>query len=956
MYNYRKLLSLLFVLVSTVVNAQEFRITGSFINSVDQLPLPGATVKLTNARDSLHFKYTRSGQQGEFEFTKLKKGQYILEVSYIGFENFKKTVFAGGKVENLGKLEMKPAATSLEGVSITGTTERAEQKGDTTQYNSSAFKVTQDATTEDLVKKMPGITIENGTVKAHGEDVKRILVDGKQFFGDDPSVTLKNLPAEVVDKIQVFDKLSDQAQWSGFDDGSGQKTINTVTKNAKNSGQFGKFSAGYGTDGKYLLGANVNFFKGNRRITLLGMSNNVNQQNFQVDNLTGSGGGQQGMGGRGGPGFQVGPQSGIFTTNALGGNYTNSWGTKWVVNASYFWNNGVTTTNKVTDRQYLVVGDANQYYNEINKSSTENTNHRANMRIEFNPDTSNSFILSPRFSLQDNNANIDLRAKTDSAADYNIARLINSSINANHAISDGYNFNNDLLYRHKFMKRGRTVSINFSTGITNRNKDSWVNNHSIYYHQTQDQSNDSVDQYDKSFAKGLSLSSNLVYTEPIGKYSQIQFNYNPSWSKNDNDKKTYDFASDRQDYTIFNDSLSSIYKNYYTTHRIGTGYLYQTEKANLNAGITYQYAVLDGNTTYPNVEFTNRYFYNWLPNLMFNYKFSKLTNLRVTYRASSNAPSISQLQKLIDISNSLLPTAGNPNLAQEIRHFAMARFSHSNKEKTANLFGMLFFQATQNYIGNTSFKIDNDTIIYGQKVKKGSQLAIPTNLNGAYNTRALVTIGFPIKPIKSNINFNTGVSYNRLPSVIVGNNRLTEQLDTLTNISNTYGINLGAVLSSNISQKLDFTLTYNINYNLVNNSIRPDMNNNYFFQIGSLQFNWEFWKGFFIQNTVTYQDYNLVSSNIDSRYTLWNVNLGKKIFKNKAGEIKLSCYDILNQNQSMTRNVIENYVEDVNTEVLHQYFMLSFTYNLRKFNGKMPQMQQGPDRGGFDGRPDYHMH
>jgi hypothetical protein len=946
MYKYRKLLSLLFVLVSTLATAQEFRIAGSFINGVDQQPLPGATIKLSNARDTLQFKYTTSGQQGEFEFAKLKKGQYILEVSYIGFENFRKTVFAGGKSENVGKLELKPAAMNLEGVSINGTAVRAEQKGDTTQYNSSAFKVTQDATTEDLVKKMPGITIENGTVKAHGEDVKRILVDGKQFFGDDPSVTLKNLPAEVVDKIQVFDKLSDQAAWTGFDDGSGQKTINIVTKNAKNSGQFGKFSAGYGTDEKYLLGANVNFFKGQRRITLLGMSNNVNQQNFQADNVTGSGGGQQGMsGGRGGGGFQVGPQSGVFTTNAIGVNYTDVWGKKVTLNASYFWNNGLSTTNKLTDRQYILGGDVSQFYGESSKSTSENTNHRINLRLEYNIDTNNSIIFSPRFSLQDNNSQSNLNAKTATTSDYIDSTLINKSINANSSIASGYNFNNDFLYRHKFMKRGRTISLNLGTGITNRDRDSYVNTQSIYYQQLQGQINDSVDQYGKALTNGLSLSSNLVYTEPVGKNSQVQVNYNVNWSKNDNDKKTYNYASDRQDYTLFDTLLSSIYKNYYITHRVGTGYLYQTEKANLNAGITYQYASLDGNTSFPMEDSTHRNFNNWLPNLMFNYKFTKLTNLRVTYRASTNAPSISQLQKVIDNSNSLLLSTGNPSLNQEIRHFAMARFSTSNKDKTSNLFAMLFFQATQNYIGNASFRTANDTIIYGQEVKKGRQLTIPTNLNGAYNTRALVTIGIPIKPIKSNINFNTGVSYNRLPSLI----------NALTNTSNTYGINLGAVLSSNISQKLDFTLTYNINYNLVENSIQPEMNNNYFFQIGSLQFNWEFWKGFFIQNTVTYQDYNLTSSNVDSRYTLWNVNFGKKIFKNKAGEIKLSCYDILNQNQSINRTVSDTYIEDTNTEVLKQYFMLSFTYNLRKFNGKMPTMQQ-PDQRGFDGRPDMHMH
>lgn len=230
------------LLVFSTAFTQEFRLSGTIVNQQDNLPMIGATLKLVSMRDSTKVNYRTSDIKGGFMFDKLTKGRFRLEITYIGSKNFTKEVFVGGKSENIGTIILEPSATNLGGVEIRGTAERAEQKGDTTQYNATAFKVTQDATTEDLVKKMPGITVENGTVKAHGEDVKRVLVDGKQFFGEDASVTLKNLPAEVVDKIQVFDKLSDQAAWSGFDDGSGQKTINIVTRNAKKTGQFGKFS------------------------------------------------------------------------------------------------------------------------------------------------------------------------------------------------------------------------------------------------------------------------------------------------------------------------------------------------------------------------------------------------------------------------------------------------------------------------------------------------------------------------------------------------------------------------------------------------------------------------------------------------------------------------------------------------------------------------------------------
>lgn len=938
--------TLLFLFTFQLLIAQEYSISGILINQEEQQPLVGATLKLQSKRDSVFIRYASSGKEGEFRFDKLPRGPYNLEITYVGFEKIVQFVTAGGKNPNPEKYFMKPAATSLEQVDISGTAVRAEQKGDTTQYNAAAFKVTQDASTEDLIKKMPGITVENGTVKAHGEEVKKVLVDGKQFFGDDPSVTLKNLPAEVVDKIQVFDKLSDQAAWTGFDDGSGQKTLNIVTRNARSSGQFGKFSAGYGTDDRYLLGANVNFFEGQRRITLLGMSNNVNQQNFSAEDVVGSssagriggmGGGRMG----GGSNFQMGPQSGIFSTHALGVNYTDAWGKKLTLNASYFLNNGETRTDKEVNRQYILGGENSQYYQDSSSSLTENTNHRLNMRIEYNPDTNNSIIISPRLSIQDNQSNSFSGTRTVDDLYVLPVVMLNQSANNNSSMADGYNFNNELLYRHKFGRKGRTASVSIGTGKSYRYRESFLDTKSIYFQQMNNSSNDTVQQFGKTYTNGLNLSSNLVYTEPVGKNSQVQLNYNIAWSQNDNDKRTYNYVSDQLAYTLFDSLMSNIYDNEYLTHRFGTGYLYQTEKMNLNAGITYQFADLKGNTSFPFNDTTNVGFHSVLPNLMMNYKFTKLTNLRVVYRASTNAPSTSQLQRVVDNTNPILLSTGNPDLKQEVRHFATTRFSHSNKDKTMNIFALLFFQMTNDYIGNSTLVAFSDTVVNDQEVKRGSQLTIPQNLDGAWNGRALFTMGFPVKPIKSNINFNTGVSYNRLPGLI----------NNARNLSNTYGINLGAVLSSNISEKLDFTLTYNLNYNLVENTLQPDLDNNYFFQIGSAQLNWEFWKGFFFQNSLTYQQYSGLSSDFQDRYTLWNFNVGKKIFKKKNAEIKLSCYDILDQNKSLVRTVTDTYIEDTDTQVLRQYFMLSFTYNLRNFTVKAPEMN--PDRHDrhFEGRP-----
>jgi hypothetical protein len=939
---YRFLFFILFIFFAGNIGAQNARLIGTLYNPDDQLSLVGATIKLSNVKDSTKIKYTNSDVQGKFEFDQMAKGQYLLDITYIGFENFRKRISINNKIEDLGKLFLTPTATKLKQVNVSSEAIRAEQKGDTTQYSSAAYKVTQDANTEDLVKKMPGITVENGTVKSQGEDIKKVLVDGKQFFGDDPTVVLKNLPAEVIDKIQVFDKLSDQSAWSGFDDGNAQKTMNIVTKSARNNGQFGKFTAGYGSDDRYQAGINLNLFKDNQRITIIGNSNNVNMQNFGSDDFLGamggvfSGGGQRGSFNRASMGGNA--QSGITTTNSIGINYTNVWGTKLTLNGSYFYNLGKNNTNKILDRQYILTGSSNQDYNEFSNSRSNNDNHRLNFRLEYNINDRNSIVLTPRFSFQQNTTDYSLMANSSQAD-----TILSSTANINNTKSNGYNFNNDLLYRYKFTKKGRTISVVISTGIINRNRDNYLSAQNLNYAADTIKHSESINQFSKALTDGVSLSSNLIYTEPLSEKSQLQFSYNISNSTNNNDKSTWDFKEGS--YQYFDTLLSNIYKSDYITHNVGPGYLFKNEKLSINAAVAYQYSILNGNQDFPLPGNTHKTFDNILPSFMLNYKAGDLVNLRINYRASSNAPSVTQLQEVVDNSNPLLLTTGDPFLKQEIRHTLRSRLSLANKEKTSNFFAMVSFQLIRNYIGNSTSVAARDTSVFGQEMHRGAQLVIPANLDGAWNARTLLSYGFPIKPVKCNFNINAGLSYNRLPSLI-NNNR---------NLSGTYGINQGVVLSSNISQKLDFTMTYNLNYNLVDNSLQPELNNNYIFQISSAQFNWQFWKGLFVQTNVTYQNYNVISSKQITEYTLWNASFGSKLFKKNAGEIKLTAYDMLDQNKSLNRSVTDTYIENSDTQVLRQYFMLSFTYNLRNFTGKMPDMGEDRHRE-WGGGPPPHDH
>ncbi|TMI69675.1 MAG: TonB-dependent receptor, partial [Bacteroidetes bacterium] len=292
-------LSLLFILLSAVtVHAQSIK--GKLVDLVDNKPLAGATLQLKLVRDTTQSRSSVTDSKGQFEFNGLSRDSFLLQVSFIGYENYKQYVSLNDSIPNadLGNVLVPKKTTEIGGVTVVSRTPPVQQKGDTAQYNASQFKVNPDATTEDLIKKMPGITVDkNGTVTAQGEQVKKVTIDGREFFGDDATAALRNLPSEIVDKIQVFDRLSDQAQFTGFDDGNSVKAINIVTKAGIKNGQFGRIYAGYGTDDRYSAGGNTSFFKGDRRISLVGNFNNIHQQNFASQDLLGvtsTGGGRGG--------------------------------------------------------------------------------------------------------------------------------------------------------------------------------------------------------------------------------------------------------------------------------------------------------------------------------------------------------------------------------------------------------------------------------------------------------------------------------------------------------------------------------------------------------------------------------------------------------------------------------------------------------------------------------------
>jgi hypothetical protein len=921
--------------------SQNFSVKGVVVDAKANAPLQGANIILISLTDTSYKKGTTTGKEGKFEFTNVPGGAYTTRVTFIGYKTLEQIITVAVPEKDIGILKMTESVKQLKDVEVQGKQIGVQQVGDTTQYKANSYKVNPDANAEQLVTKMPGITVESGNVKSSGENIKQVLVNDKPFFGDDPNMALKNLPAEVIDKIQIFDKMSDQAQLTGFDDGNSVRTMNIVTRQGMNTSQFGKIYGGYGTNNRYLAGGNVNFFKDERRISVIGLFNNVNQQNFSTQDLFGvMGGSTQRRGGFGGgrpegyrghsdrrsgsgsPGggdfgnMLIGQQNGIVTTNAVGINYSDKWGKNISVSGSYFFNMTDNENTSLANRNYYSTGDSGLVYYESSRQKGKNYNHRLNFRFEYTIDTLNSLILTPRISFQNYR-----QSEITGGQNLTYAGDSLSSTDNNASISvHGYNLNNNILFRHKFQKKGRTITAGLGTSMNSKDGGGKLFSLDNYFGLAD---TSLIDQ--KSFSKsdGRTFSGNISYTEPVGKNGQLQISYNPSQTRNKADKETYNFNQSQQVYDSLDQTLSNKYINTYNSQNGGITYKFNGTDYNISAGLSYQYASLSGTQVYPYSYHTEKEFYSLLPSLSYNYKNLTGRNIRITIRASTNAPSASQLQNVVDNSSPLSLSAGNPELKQEYSRTFMTRYGNTNSEKGTSFFAFIYANSTSNYIGNSTFIAFTDSVqIDSFVLNRGSQFTRPVNLDGYWNLRTFLTYGIPLSKIKCNLNLNAGCSYSVTPGLINGQ----------TNHSVNDNVNLGVVLASNISEKVDFTASWFGYYTKVSDDLREELNSNYFYHNASIRFNWIIISGLFISTDLAHTYYTGLGSGTDTRFLLWNMSVGKKFLKDQNAELKVTAFDLLKQNNSFSRSVTDTYIEDTQTEVLKQYFMLTFTYNLKKYH------------------------
>ncbi len=932
MMNTKYLLLLFFILFITAhgIRGQSFNVIGTTQSADSKTALPGASIKAISEKDSTVWYGTVSSLDGKFSIDVPAPGNYILQIRYVGFESYSLNITAiAGETLNIGDVRMKESTKMLKGIVVEDTAQRVTLKGDTAVYNADSFKVNRDADASKLLEKMPGVTNSGGTISVQGETVQKVLVDGKEFFGNDPKTALNTLPAEIISKIEVFDQLSEQSQFTGFNDGNTVKTINIITKAGKNQGEFGKVFGGYGTDNRYLLGGNVNKFNGDERISLLALSNNVNQVNFATEDIAGAVGStvdainnpprgprRQSAGTGSASDFLVAPENGINTTSAIGFNYSNNFGKKLKLNGSYFFNTTDNINDNTLKRTFSGGNAEGQIYEEQNTSRTENTNHRINLRAEYDMDDKNSFLLKPSIGFQDFEANNNQLFRTTL-----LDTIFNSGTNFTTQSSQSMTFSNELLFRRKMAKKGQTFSISLQSNINGTDGLNSLFNELVDVDGVLQESEDWRSERDQT---SQNQRLNISYTHPLSDKVSLELGYRPEWTKSTSDWDTRN-PDASNDYSLVDSTLSNKFESTFFTHEARLRLRIQAGKGGFAvAGFNYEYTENDNNQTFPS-EFNNlRIYRNPLPFALFRKTFENKASFFALYRMSANLPSIQQLNTVIDNSNPFQVSVGNINLDQALGHRFVIRYNLTNTDKGTNFFALISADAQDGRISNATTVVTADTLLAnGYILPAGGQITQPVNLDGYVNFRTFANYGFPVKVLRSNLNLNATLTGQKSPGLI----------DNELNYAQTIGLNTGIVLGSNISERVDFKIGASTAMNWVTNSLNGQDDFNYLTYTANAG-------GVFtpISRWVISTDFSVNIyrglGDLDQEFLIWNAGVGYRLLKDESLEVRVSAFDLLSQNNSVSRTVTETYVEDRETDILQRYIMLSVSYRLRSFRPK----------------------
>lgn len=888
-------------------------------------PLPGTSVQLVALPDSLRKGYMMADENGGFLFQNVDTGTYSVRFDLTGMDqkHVDIRIINIGDTINLGNIRLDENAIMLDEAVVTGIRAAVVARQDTIEFNAGSFRTQQNAVVEDLLKKLPGVEVgSDGSITSGGKTISKILIDGEEFFSDDPRVASKNLPSDIVEKVQVIDRKSEQTRLTGVDDGEDETVINLTVKKGMNNGWFGSLSAGYGTDSRYQGNANINYFRDGNQISLIAGTNNINEMGF-----TDMGRGR----------FRdFGGNNGINTTRQLGLNFNVGSSDRFRIGGNVFYSN---TSRKSIMRSVTqnLLANSTTVQNSSSDSYDRGHNVRADFRMQWNISDANMIDFRPRFSF--NSRNSESNADNRLFSGVLDGDPINSSISRMLNKGSNWQTSGELIYTHKFRSRpGRSFSVTgkYSFSDTRQHTTSW---NDIEYYLLQGDS-ETLFRYIDNNGWSNSAEGHFTWTEPLGDPSRgnsLQIAYRMSYSWNNGDRLTYnlpiDLVGDGNSIPEFDKApagipydseLSNRFRNDFMTQELQVGFVRTTSAYNLNAGflVAPSYSQSE-DLINPDRNIPRHWVWNVAPYLRFRYKFSKNSSLMLQYRARTTSPSLTALQPVADVSDPLNISVGNPDLKPTFTQTLRGHINLYNPESQRSING--FFNAS--YALNS---VVSRTIIDDQT---GGRTSTYINANGTLQLMAMGMINAPIRGSHWRYTASLQAQYANTPGYLNGDFNRSGSLGLRPSVGATYSIDIA-----------QFSLNPTYSFNMATNTL-PQQPNRYTHSYGfvaSAQVNLPF--GLELASDLDYSKSSGYSSGFNLSQWLWNAQISYSLLKDKSLTLSVRAYDILGQKKNVSRTVSSDKIVDNEYNDLTRYVMfgVSWTFNTMRSKVKGREMPADP--------------
>jgi hypothetical protein len=923
----KKTTALLFVLfvISIPVFSQEAAIKGTVIDTSEKRNLSNTVIALLRPADSVLVAFTRSNKEGNFAFQKVKPGKFIVMVTRPAYADyFDRVEVAPGANLDLGKVAMILKSQLLAEVVVQHKLGAIRIKGDTTEYIADSFKMAAGATVEDLLKKLPGIQVDkDGKITAQGETVQKVLVDGEEFFSDDPTIATRGLTADAVTKVQTFDKKSDQAEFTGIDDGQKTKTINLQLKEDRKKGYFGKLEAGTDADKWWNNSLMFNAFKGKRKFSAYGIMSNTGRTGLDWQESMNYGGNSMEMTPDDGGGVSVSINGG---DDEFGG------GDYWGEGLPKGWSGGLHYSNKWNADKIHFNGG--YQYNKLNTEAQGNTfsQNKLPKSILYTNDFGNSYRSRDRNMIRglyefqiDSFSSIKITAQGSHGNTFSRSNFHQESLNGEfdtlsvidretNVDADKKNFNSSLLWRQKFRKQGRTISLSARQNYTENTSTGIYYSDNYYFKNGLLDSIKVLDQQKLIDNKSSVFNSRVSYTEPLNKRSLLEFNYSVDVNNRKSHITTLEKVNGVGKYEDRIDSLSNDYSFDVLTQSGGISYRYaKPKKISFSFGMNVAYAEftrkdLKGDSAI-NYSFTNFY-----PQANLTWTMGRNGNLRFNYNGSTQAPNIDQIQPIQDITDQMNIRQGNPDLKQAFRHNINLRYNNYKFLSERGIYAGINFSTTQRDFSSINIL---DTLTGKRTIK-------PVNVNGNYRANGWTGYGLKIKK------WNIRVGVDGQFSINHNSNYIGE----LLNENDSYMFGAGPVIGYQKDKKFELWIRTSFNRNFSKTSLRSDEVTKFWTQdhyVDMLVFlPWKLEIGNSLNVNIRQKTSVFEKNNNVFR---WNARIDRKLFKNDVVRLRFAANDILDQNIGFNRNINSNFISERTYDTIRRNFLLSLIWNFNK-NGK----------------------